>query len=760
MLTLLRKIVESVSQTEDLTEFMKRLVTKTKVSLNVDCCSVYLAEPEQNRFLLVASDGLRDEAVGKITIPFNDGLVGLIGRKLELINLADAPIHPNFKYIPEVGEDCFRSFLGVPIVEQRNLLGVMVIQQKTSRKFDESDESFMVMLASQLAGKIFQAKTLGKSSPNKLPVGFIKGIGASKGEAYAKAFVWHPQLDLEQIVLTKTDDVEMQLELFHQAIFQVQLDLDALMIKLNKTTSNNKSSEIFDIYSMILNDQSFINEIAQEILSNNLMASSAVKIVCERYIKNLSEKDDSSLQDRYLDIKDVSQRLLSKLAHHQVEVFDFSEPIILLAEEVSASLLAEIPLTSLKGVVSLSGSVNSQAAILARSLGIPAVMGINIPINKLSNKTIIVDGNHGGVIVEPDVAVISEYEQIINTEQNLQKLADEELAKPAISLDGEKFSIQLNAGIKFSTYKQEQAVNNFVDGIGLYRSEIPFMLQDNFPSETKQTNYYRDFLMAFKSVPVTMRTLDVGGDKSLSYFHIDESNPALGWRGVRLTLDLQNIMLTQLKAMLKASMGLDNLSIMIPMVSSVSEVKEVKKLLDVAYQEIAENAYDDGHALQYPKLGAMIEVPSVLFLLDELSEYVDFFSIGTNDLTQYMLAVDRSNPKVAPLYDSYHPSVLKAMKKVCLDCANLHKPVAVCGEMAGDFFGVLILLSFGFRTFSMNYGSVAKVKYLLRRIDVTKITEIVNEIGLSNIKELKQKIFLYLKACNLSDLVSSEVNTN
>ncbi len=751
MLTLLRKIIESVISAPSLKDAMHNLVVKTKESLNVDCCSIYLAEPKEKRFRLVSSDGLSPDAIGKTTLAYGDGLVGYVGKRLELINLADATAHPNFKYLPEVGEDCFHSFLGVPIVDQRELLGVLVIQQKDPRKFNESDESFMVTLAAQLASKVAHAQMVNRINQEHAFDGPIRGIAASKGRCVAQAYVWYPQLNIDQVGIVPTDDVLTQVELFRQAIFQVQLDLDTLMLRINQSAVHQESSEIFEIYSMMLNDASFADKIVKTINDRKIMAVSAVKLVCQEYISRLSEGDSKYMQERAVDIRDVAQRLLSKLAHNQAQSYDLDTPIILVAEEVSASLLVEIPNKVLKGVISLNGSVNSHAAIMARSLNIPAVTGVEIPLEAIDKKTVILDGSTGEIIVDPDDAVKEEYLEIISRNKHMQELVEKEFCQPVESVDGVKILIGLNAGLDVDMKSDEK---QFLDGVGLYRTEIPFLLQKSFPTELEQEKFYRDFLTVFKDSPVCMRTLDVGGDKQLPYFKIEESNPALGWRGIRLTLDNQSLFLSQYKAMLRASAGLNNLSIMIPMVTSVEEVKAAKNLLDIAYQEVQEESKPENGRIDYPKFGVMIEVPSMLYILDEVAPFVDFFSIGSNDLTQYLLAVDRSNSKVSSLYNPYHPAVLRVLRDLYGKIQLLDRKVDVCGEMCGDVMGALLLLAFGYRVFSMNLSAMAKIKYLVRRINIEKISQIVKENDLKDISALKSELVAYLGEVGLQRLVN------
>lgn len=775
MQALLRKIIETVADASDLNEAMRCLVSKTKESLRVDCCSVYLADPSRNRMVLAATDGLRQECVGTISLAEGEGLVGLVADSREVVNLADARNHPNFKYIPEVGEESFKSFLGVPLIDQRKILGVLVIHQSAARKFDESDESFLVTLAAQLSAKIAKFRLEGELEAARVQSGLVTGIAVSPGVAVAPAFVWRPMLNLEQVALVKTDDPLTQVELFRQAVFQVQLDLDTIMMRVSESSfetgyseqnaensAEDEASDIFEIYSMMLNDDEFSSAIEEEISSGHWMAVSAVRIVCERYIEKFQSMEDEYQKERAIDVHDIAQRLLSRLAHNEVDGVTLSSPFVLVAEEVTVSLLAELPRNLLKGMVSVKGAANSHAGILARNLGIPAVMGASLPIGDLSGKTLVVDGSHGHVIVSPDAAVKEEFNQLILREAQFRETAEKEVAEPTFTKDGEQISVRINAGLRLGKqafFRRGLDGSKIADGVGLYRTEIAFMLQPSFPTEDEQVGFYSEFLSDFRDVPVCMRTLDIGGDKPLPYFAIDEDNPGLGWRGIRLTLDNPTVFMTQLRAMLRANIDYGNLYVMLPMVSSVGEIIESKKLLEQAHREISEEFGTKEKTVPMPKLGVMIEVPSMIFALDEMARYVDFFSIGTNDLVQYILAVDRNNDKVASHYNPYDVAVQRALAWIKKECDRLEKPVSVCGEFAGEPMGVLLLLAHGYRKFSMNLASVARIKYLVRRVDVGEIRKIVENTGLSDWVKLREKLTAYMNDAGLGCLASKEENT-
>lgn len=757
MLTTLRQIVENVTAAPSLADAMLALVRQIRGAMHVDCCSVYLSESQRQRYRLVASDGLSQDAVGKATLPFNEGLVGLVGRKEELINLANAPAHPSFKYLPEVGEDEFKSFLGVPIMHQRNVLGVLVVQQALTRQFNEIDESFLVTLAAQLAVRIAHAELKGLIAAPSNTHRTVHGIGVSAGMAIANAWVWQPKMELSQVNLKHSDEPELQIELLNQAVLQVQMDLDSLAMRFQDAVKVDSQS-IFDIYQHLLADPNFIYQIEQEIVEQKWNASSAVRQVSERLIAQFSAMNDPYLRERALDIRDVAQRLLSTLAHNHMEQFDFSEPVILLAEEVTATLLAEVPKEYLAGVISIRGAVNSHAAILARTLGVPAVMGLELPLTDLDGQQLVIDGSNGDVIIQPGAAVLSEYQQLILQAKAFDDLVAQEAALPSQTKDQCAVSVLLNAGLSLDV---DSALLDFSDGVGLYRTEIPFMLHDSFPSEQEQAARYKGILSQYNGRQVCMRTLDIGGDKPLPYFPITEENPFLGWRGIRITLDHPELFLAQLKAMLRASEQHDNLAIMLPMISSVNEVQSAKRLLDQAWMEISEELKAKGSSIRYPSLGIMIEVPAAIYLLPDIAPLVDFWSVGTNDLTQYLLAVDRNNARVADMYDGLHPSVLRALSQIIQMANEFAKPVSVCGELAGDPVGVLILLAMGYRRFSMNLNSISKIKYLLRRVSVHELQPLLADAMKFSDSVQIRKIFTdYLEQQGLQSFIRKKTETH
>lgn len=403
--------------------------------------------------------------------------------------------------------------------------------------------------------------------------------------------------------------------------------------------------------------------------------------------------------------------------------------------------------------MSLSGSANSHAAILAHALELPAIMGISkIPLAQFEHQQAIIDGYSGELFINPDKALIGEYQHLIAQERELTKKLQKELHLPTMTPDGRVVELQLNAGLS-AGFERPENLDNL--GIGLFRTEIPFMDRHCFPSEQEQTKLYEKVLSEFPYKSVTMRTLDVGGDKSLPYFPIVEDNPFLGWRGIRITLDHPEIFLVQVRAMIRANIEHKNLEIMLPMISNINEVDEAVRLINQAYFEVkSEVNLKSNIKLPRPKVGIMLEVPSVIFQLKELAQRVDFFSVGSNDLTQYLLAVDRNNAQVANLHDAYHPAVLRAINSIAKQSAKYLVPLSLCGELAGEPAGALLLLAMGFDKLSMNGHNIARIKWVIRHVDYKKAKVILSHtLELSSAKQVHSYLNEQLEQLGLGGFI-------
>lgn len=711
MLADLRKIVLEVNSASNLPEALEIIVDRVKKTMAVQVCSIYLRNEEDGTYVLMATDGLQAEAVGSVRLKIDEGLVGLVARREEPINLDEAESHPNFAYFPETGEERFSSFLGVPIIHQREVLGVLIVQQRSNRRFDEDEEAFLVTLSAQLAGVIAHAEATGAIQHlGQGSVARFYGVPGAGGIAIGECHVVSPLADLNSVPYATCDDVANEAIFFRRCLTSVREDIKSLDAQLGERLSREERV-LFDAYLGMLDDAAIGGEVVSRIESG-LSAAFAWTEVIKEHLRVFSSMEDPYLRERGSDVRDLGSRVLAYLQEKQPLETDFPGRCVLVGEELTASMLGEVPRERLVGIVSLKGSSNSHVAIMARSMGIPTVMGaVDLPFIHLNKRTLIVDGYDGVVFSDPHEGLIEHFEERLREE----KLAAERLEKtadlPCETQDGKSISLWVNTGLIADA---EMSLSRGAEGVGLFRTEVPFMLRERFPTEEEQRKAYREQLSAFHPHPVTMRTLDIGGDKALPYFPIAEENPFLGWRGIRVTLDHPEIFLAQVRAMLKASVELENLRIMLPMITSLSELKVARMLIERAFNELVE----EGFALVMPQIGVMLEVPAAVFQAREYARQVDFISVGSNDLTQYLLAVDRNNPRVADLYSALHPSVLLALKIIADECQKEATPVSICGELAGDPMAAVLLLAMGYDGLSMSATNLLRVKSVVRSVSM------------------------------------------
>ncbi|MBU0900721.1 MULTISPECIES: phosphoenolpyruvate--protein phosphotransferase [Pseudomonas] len=725
MLNTLRKIVQEVNAAKDLKAALGIIVQRVREAMGSQVCSVYLLDPETNRFVLMATEGLNKKAIGKVSMAPNEGLVGLVGTREEPLNLEHASEHPRYRYFAETGEERYASFLGSPIIHHRRVMGVLVVQQKERRQFDEGEEAFLVTMSAQLAGVIAHAEAtgsirgLGRQGKGIQEAKFV-GVPGSPGAAVGTAVVVLPPADLDVVPDKSVDDIAAELTLFNNALEGVRSDMRALSAKM-ATQLRPEERALFDVYLMMLEDAALGNEVVK-VIRTGQWAQGALRQVVGEHINRFELMDDAYLRERASDVKDLGRRLLAYLQQARQQTLVYPDNCILVSEELSPAMLGEVPEGKLVGLVSVQGSGNSHVAIFARAMGIPTVMGaVDLPYSKIDGIQLIVDGYHGEVFTNPSEILRKQYAEVVEEERQLAQGLDALRALPCETLDGHRMPLWVNTGLLADV---KRAQERGAEGVGLYRTEVPFMIKERFPSEKEQLAIYREQLVAFHPLPVTMRSLDIGGDKALSYFPIKEDNPFLGWRGIRVTLDHPEIFLVQTRAMLKASEGLNNLRILLPMISGIQELEEALHLIHRAWGEVR----DEGTDVPLPPIGVMIEIPAAVYQVRELARQVDFLSVGSNDLTQYLLAVDRNNPRVADLYDFLHPAVLQALQIVVAGGHAEGKPVTICGEMAGDPAAAVLLMAMGFDGLSMNATNLPKVKWLLRQISMGKAQELLSQV--------------------------------
>jgi phosphotransferase system, enzyme I, PtsP len=723
MLVTLRQIVQEVSTATRLDDALDIIVQRVKAALPIDACAVYLTDAESNQYVLVAADGFNPASLGEVRIGRQQGLPGLVGERRELITVPDAAAHPRHHPSPATGEARYQSFLGVPMIHYHQVLGVLVAWKRAPRQFDKDEVTFFVTIAAQLAKAIHDASTVDEVSrmlSGELQgVAFIQGIQMAAGVAVGTAALLDPLAKLDSIPDRSARNIAAEETAFRTAVTAVHEELRASSERLSADLPSEVRA-VFDVYVMLLGDDGLVTDALARIRAGN-WAPGAWRDTIAEHAQVFEHMKDPYLRAGAEDIRAIGQRVLLQLQAETKGSRLYPQQCILVGDTVSITEIAAVPVKQLAGIVSMHGSALSHTAVMARALGIPAVVSlVPLPIGRLDGCKMVVDGDQGRLYIEPSHEVLGAYRRRIDEAQayNERLMALRDL--PAETPDGVRLPLYANIALVSDIVA---ARDIGAEGIGLYRTEYHFLLRDAIPLEDEQYQIYREVLENFAPGPVTLRTLDAGGDKILPYFPVQEDNPFLGCRGIRFSLDHPEIFLIQLRAMLRANAGLNNLQVLFPMISRVGELDEALGLLARADRELQE----EGLAAKKLRVGVMIEVPSAVFLAAALAERVDFLSVGTNDLTQYLLAIDRNNAQVTTPYDGLHPAVLNAIHHV-IKAAHLRgKPVSVCGELAGDPAGALLLLGMGVTALSMSAANLARVKLVIRSFTLQRARSLLDE---------------------------------
>jgi phosphotransferase system enzyme I (PtsP) len=747
-----------------LRETLDRIVGTIAAGMEVEVCSLYLFDPQRERLVLRATVGLEPESVGKVSMRVNEGLVGLVVESGQPVTVADAISHPRYKYFPETGEERYHAFLGVPVQEGRQKpIGVMVVQTLRSRKFGPGEVRLLRTAANQVAQilshfrlretlatkekerdeyrrRMIEANRQLKgyekvggetrvASPVKVRRPRLVGLAAAPGFAHGVAHVVGTFLSTIDRNL-RARDTRAELKRLEEALTRSRAELDAVRHRMAPLMPE-ADLQIFDAHKMILEDDEFVGRIRDTIVAGYAAESALFRVIDELCAQMLAVAD-GYLRERATDFRDVGHRLLRHLRQDDRHPH-FTKSTILVAEELTLSQLAVVSHDNLAGIALESGGVTSHAAILARAFEIPTVVGVeHLMESVVEGDNLVLDGNSGIVYVNPAPEVEREYQVLLRRYDAFRRELLSDDGKPAATHDGNRVELLANIALYHDI---PLALKYGAEGIGLLRSEFSFLTYEDFPDENQQIALYTRMLEAVGRRPVTIRTLDIGADKYPPYLRVPrEDNPFLGWRSIRISLEMAGLFKVQLRAILRAAARHD-LKLLFPMISSLEELRRARELLAEAQAELYREGLEHNPNI---KVGIMVEVPSAVWLGPRLVREVDFFSIGTNDLIQYLLAADRNNPKVAHLYEPLHPAVLSAISEVVNVARAAGKEVCICGEMASDPLATLLLVGMGLDQLSLSPLFIPVIRKIVRQTDYRTARLIAHDtLEMASVQEIK-----------------------
>jgi phosphotransferase system enzyme I (PtsP) len=717
---LLRRLREVMAEPVSAQERLDKVVVLIAANMVAEVCSVYVLRVD-GTLELYATEGLKKEAVHKTVLKADEGLVGLVASEANPINLSEAQAHPAFSYRPETGEEVYHSFLGVPILRAGNTLGVLVVQNRARRTYTEEEEEALQTTAMVLAEMIASGELSALARPGAEPAArhtlHLVGTSLSDGIALGHVVLHEPRVVITNVI---ADDVQRELKRLDAAIGTLRADLDRL-VEHRDVADGGEHREVLEAYRMFGYDQGWLHKMREAVMTG-LTAEAGVERVQSDTRARMLRASDHYLRDRLHDLDDLANRLMRVLMgqDHAPSKERLPENAIVVARSMGPAALLDYDRKRLRGLVLEEGGPTSHVAIVARALGIPAVGDIENATGLVEpGDAVIVDGSTGHLHMRPPSDIESAYGERVRLRARRQAQYQSLRDKPCVTKDGCQITLMINAGLAIDLPHIE---HTGAAGVGLFRTELQFMVADSFPRTNEQLALYRSVLDAAGKKPVTFRTLDIGGDKVLPYMrNVEEENPALGWRAIRLGLDRPGLLRSQLRALLRASGGRE-LRLMFPMIAMVEEFDKAKSLVEIELTHLRRH----GHPLpERVEIGTMLEVPSLLFQLDELLERVDFLSVGSNDLMQFLYAADRGNVRVSERFDPLSAPVLRALKDVA-DRAKKHgKPVALCGELASQPIGALALAILGYRSLSLSPSAVGPVKALLLDLNCKKGEEAV-----------------------------------
>jgi phosphotransferase system enzyme I (PtsP) len=691
---------------------LERVVDLIGGTMVADVCSIYL-RTEDEALLLMATMGLRKEAVGRTKLKENEGLVGLVSATARPLRLTDAFSHPRFSYRPETGEDPFHSFLGVPILRGGRVLGVLVVQNRTERAYDDEEVEALQTIAMVLAELVAAAAdTLSTGLRQTRPVE-LNGRTLNEGLAMGPAHLYDPVVPSTRLFAADAESEELRL---NDALEALRSNIDAMLTRAGPVLFG-ESRDVLETYRLFAHDPSWEARLVEAVRSG-LSAEAAVDRVRREHRARLESARDSLLRERLHDLEDLENRLLRHLAGGDGGGREAPEGSVLVAGRIGPAELLEYRHAGLAAVVLEEAGAGSHAAIVARAMGVPAIGGLAGLVTRVEDgDRLIVDGEAGVVRIRPEADTISNFQGRMAISEQEKAELDMLRDLPARTVDGKEVDLFINAGLSFDLEHLDEVG---AKGVGLFRTEFQFMASETMPGLDEQANFYRSVIERAGDRPVVFRTIDLGGDKIAPFMgrREREENPALGWRALRMALDHPFFFRRQLRALIRASRR-RTLRLMFPMVATVEEFDAARKLLDSEMEWAVKFGRDLPDRLQ---VGAMVETPSLAFSIDSLKGRADFLSVGTNDLMQFFFAADRDNARVAGRYDILSRPALRLLLRMRQRADEAELPITVCGESAGRPLEALTLLALGYRRLSMQSSRIAPVKKLVRTVDLGKLT--------------------------------------
>ncbi len=725
------------ARSANIENFLQRIVEMVAEHMKTEVCSIYLYSDGDELLTLKATIGLSPDSIDRVTLKLGEGIVGASLKEMKPINESIGRENPDYKFIPGIGEEEFEAFLAMPILIGNLRIGVLTVQGK-DRTFDRNDLLALQATASQLATMIENAKiliSLGEKgsmpSPKKSDwkeLTFIKGKAASRGFAYRPASVKRG-VGINELLSRGIPDRNFTPEEFDRAVEHTEKQLEDLQLMVDEKLSD-AAALIFSSHLLMLKDESFIGAMKHRIAAGEDPVS-AVTEVYMKYRNIFSGSGSAIIQEKVQDIEDLALRLLRNLSLADLAMEDYRDRIVIARDLFPSDILA-LSAEGVSGIVLVSGGVTSHVAILARSLLLPMAI-VNTPelLDIPDNTLLLVDADMGNIYIDPPDEIVSKFRE--RETARTAMLRDQSLTRPVTTSDGKPIAVMVNINLLSDL---NIIIEGMADGVGLYRSEFPFIIRNDFPSEEEQYLIYRKLVEGMKGRPVTIRTLDIGGDKVLPYFdNARESNPFLGMRSIRFSLAHRDIFRQQIRAILRAGEGHD-VRIMFPMIASLEDLRQSKVMIMECAMELTQEGIPHN---ANPAIGIMVEIPSAVMIIEDLASESDFFSIGTNDLVQYTLAVDRTNEKVAHLYVPHHPSVIRSIKQIADAGLKAGIDVSVCGDMANNVRYLPFLVGAGITTFSVDSIYLPRVKKAISGIHLNRAAELAEKIaGLGSLREIEE----------------------